>query len=540
MKIGELEAKLYRGVRLSLWAAAMIAASGMTLATAQVQYFINVQPIDVCSSDGTGCAPIAGPGAQIGFVDPNTGQDITRAIFNQFGIDVSFLPVAQYNAPDSSLQNLQVIPGATPGQLTSPTFQNLSNQLAISQGLPPNPNTFNVPLGSDPHAINMLFVSGLQPAQGVTGVLYGFSWIGNNGVSIGANTFGAVTPRGTLLPRPDTLAHELGHDLGLDHPTDNPGQPANNLMSMGSIPRTEPLAGNGLPSVSLITSQQADQLNSAQIAQIINPNGAVDANGNPILNPFLNPIPLVNTTASDPILAGFNFNVSFDKAGRPNESLRQLTLRLPFGFFFNSPVTITSNSDPDVVVTPTFGNSQNGNCTARSEGPSNCIVFTFSAGAHALENGDKFSYNVGICRQTEDGCVAASDNDLEAAAAVGNLAIYNYLFSDGYGTTSDLVPMDGTMLLAGSSQTPDLTIPTSLDLNLFTPFSTNLPCVMQPGATGCPSLILADADPAEEGGQFPVVPEPPGVLILLSGLAVWLAIDRSRRWLCTAMPLHRR
>ena len=61
----------------------------------------------------------------------------------------------------------------------------------------------------------MFFVSKLNPpASG--GTLYGISWIGNNGVAIGGNTFFAPTP---LQARPDTIAHELLHDLGLDHDT---------------------------------------------------------------------------------------------------------------------------------------------------------------------------------------------------------------------------------------------------------------------------------------------------------------------------------
>ena len=60
-------------------------------ATGSVCYYVAIQPIDVCTSTGTGCAPFntssktGNPGAAtsttpIGFVDTATGKDITRAI----------------------------------------------------------------------------------------------------------------------------------------------------------------------------------------------------------------------------------------------------------------------------------------------------------------------------------------------------------------------------------------------------------------------------------------------------------------------------
>jgi len=61
--------------------------------------------------------------------------------------------------------------------------------------------------------INLFFVSKLNPPA-AGGTLYGFAWICNNGVAIGSNTFFAPTP---LQARPDTIAHELLHNLCLDH-----------------------------------------------------------------------------------------------------------------------------------------------------------------------------------------------------------------------------------------------------------------------------------------------------------------------------------
>src|SRR3954470_10563392 len=61
------------------------------LSTGAVCYYVAIQPIDVCSSTGTGCAPFnttnrtgnptaATSTTPIGFVDSATGKDLTRAI----------------------------------------------------------------------------------------------------------------------------------------------------------------------------------------------------------------------------------------------------------------------------------------------------------------------------------------------------------------------------------------------------------------------------------------------------------------------------
>ena len=75
------------------------------------------------------------------------------------------------------------------------------------------PNTIDTYLSADPTTVNLAYINNLQPA-GAGGTLYGFSWICNNGVVIGGNTFFAPTP---LQARPDTIAHEMLHDLCLDH-----------------------------------------------------------------------------------------------------------------------------------------------------------------------------------------------------------------------------------------------------------------------------------------------------------------------------------
>jgi len=115
----------------------------------------------------------------------------------------------------------QVTISAQASTLTSAGFKTLSQQdtttpgapLAISKGGTPiaplgGANTFTPP---DPTVINLFFVNNLIPPPALGGTLYGLGWLCNNGVAISAAAFQPA--------RPDTIAHELLHNLCLDHTT---------------------------------------------------------------------------------------------------------------------------------------------------------------------------------------------------------------------------------------------------------------------------------------------------------------------------------
>jgi hypothetical protein len=466
--------------------------------------YITVQPIDVCTgAAGTtsGCAPINNSGqnyataaqGDVGFIDAATGINITDAIWAQAGISVTFEPAVQY-ANAGSFETIDVASCAANGtDCMSPEFQTLSQQPGLS-GNPPPAVSPTPPLSANPTTINMFFVNALQPPSNQPGTLYGLSWVGNNGVAISSNTllgFGA---------RVDTLAHEIGHDLDLDHTTFGAGA-ANNLMTAGNL-RTEPTGtANALAQLAAGT---ADQLLASQEAQVA-------------LSGFLAPIPNITTQVSDPS-GGGDFSASFQSGtGRTNESLSTLTLAAPSGTFLEAGTFQQLNNPgdtPGIIATPSFSNCTQGENVNACES----LMLTFSGTPFA--GGDNLDYTVGVCQEVGTGtpliCQLVPVSELAAALANGT---YTFQFSDGYQTTS-LLQQSGAVLTA-SSWDPDPTIPSDIyDPTLLLDASIGqLPCTPTDGL--CPTLSLADGSPLEEGGQ---VPEPPSasLLFVAAGLTIFV------------------
>jgi hypothetical protein len=122
-------------IGLSLLFGAVCLSSGTALAVPVTEY-ITVQPIDVC---GAVCAPVNNKGltsvGAVGFIDPS-GVNVTRAVWNQIGVDVTYMPTVRY--VNGSFLTLPVDPNSNP--LTSTAFKTLSQQDAISTGTVPNPS----------------------------------------------------------------------------------------------------------------------------------------------------------------------------------------------------------------------------------------------------------------------------------------------------------------------------------------------------------------------------------------------------------------
>ncbi len=494
--------------RSLLLLAALACLTPIAARAAPITEYVSVQPIDVCPGGAgttTGCAPInsngqnyaTAPQGAVGFIDPATKINITDAIWAQAGISVTFEPAVQY-PNGGGFEAIQIASCAANGSdCMSPEFQSLSQQPGIA-GNPPPVLSPIPPLSANPTTINMFFINQLVPPSNQPGTLYGLSWINNNGVAISSNTllgFGA---------RVDTLAHEIGHDLDLDHATFGAGA-ANNLMTAGNL-RTEPFGtANALAQLAAGT---ADQVLATQQAQTL-------------LSGFLSPIPDVVTGVTDPPGAG-DFSVSFhSNTGRANKSLSALTLAVPAGSFLEAGTfqQLSNPGDtPGLIATPSFAD-----CTA-GENVNACRSLTLAFSGTPFGGGDNLDYTVGVCQQIAPGppllCQTVPLADLVGALENGT---YTYQFSDGYQTTSVLQQSDGGLI--ADSWDPDPTIASDIydPALLLAANMGQLPCTPTDGA--CPTLTLADGSPLTEGGQ---VPEPPSAPLLLMGVVLAIFIHRSR------------
>jgi hypothetical protein len=352
------------------------------------------------------------------------------------------------------------------------------------------------PLSQDPTTVNLFFVKALNPAT--KGDLYGFGWLNDNGNAIAENTLLGASGS------PDTIAHEIGHNLDLLHGSlgagpDSSGRCSdascsNNLMTRGDL-RNVPAHTQTAQS---ILQNGMDQLNGIKKAQVLQ-------------SGFLNPIPRVTATVSAPPAGGVSvLHVSFDQAGRPNEFLSKLTLTAPQGTLFQDGTFSTSLMA--VTGTVLAGGTQ--------------LQLVFSP--HSFTLGSSIDYTVGVCQTGDfEGCMGGQPDLL----LEGGTYTFDFETDSQTGipveqieTTSDLLNVGGGIAdLFSDSQEPDLTFAAMiLNPDTFVGFG-RFPCT--PDANGnCPTPVLEDADPTEEYGQQ--VPEPPSILILLGALAGLVLVYR--------------
>ena len=197
--------------------------------------FIAVKPIQICDDAGANCA-------NAGFFEAETDK-----IWAQAGIDVRFLPTTKINETDW----LNVDYG-------NPLPQEPIDMMEYARV---NINDSNVTL-----AINMFFVDSMPGLYGLgcgAPVYAGFCGAGRVGVFI---TDDVYTFNGGI-GRLDTIAHELGHVLGLTHDDWGAGV-ANNLMTAGirTVPSTiDDISPDGAKLSQLTAAQITEVYNSAFI-----------------------------------------------------------------------------------------------------------------------------------------------------------------------------------------------------------------------------------------------------------------------------------
>lgn len=511
-------------------------AGGGAHATVPVTKYVVINPIDVCGTTGassaTGCAPFntqsvspdpskATSTTPIGFVDAATNVNITRAIWLQSGIDVTFLPIAQYN--NTSFQAIGDITTCTPTtcpttcttlpctSLTSALFRQLSSGTAPkATGCKSN---CTVPLASSKvNAINMFFVNSLTMSTG--GVFNGFAWFNNNGVAIASDvfSFSSFTPS-----RFDTLAHEIGHNLNLDHTTFGAGTSCSaispggcNVMDAGGF-RVVPIT-SGCSSSSTTDGALFDLdiglcgagVPAAPLAdQLILGNTNVQQ-GQAFLSGFMNPIPNVNATAGGGDVA---FTVTYPRlkeaGGREGQYIFALVLALPSGFKFGSNTFTQTGGTPQVFSTELLNGNNgqgNSNCLKPLTGaPSiECLEIDFVPGTFTANT--SVSFTTDIVFKSTGASATAAELACTPPAPLGCLDL-TYAFSDLLATSSAFVidVRTGNTTTA-NSQLPDAGVPSTIVdptnfpsvANLNPPLTvagfTSTPCTLAGTSTSCRQL----------------------------------------------------
>lgn len=170
-----------------------------------------IQPIQVCDNQGNACARV------------NFFEDITAQILAQAQIKISFLPLNQLN----STRFLSI---DDQGSGSTSEFYELSRTGGAGAfGRHPSSTNSTGP-------VNLWFVDEIKSGSGVQ---FGMAWVGGNGVIIS----GAVFDYNHGAGRMDTIAHEIGHNLGLRHSTLGAGA-ADNLLTDGNSRQTPRLVAD--------------------------------------------------------------------------------------------------------------------------------------------------------------------------------------------------------------------------------------------------------------------------------------------------------
>lgn len=198
----------------------LVAFAGLSGPAISAPMFITIQPIQVCDDLGNNCAQIPGPST-------SDFADATDLIFAQPGLDVTVnvLDAYTFNSSEYLITSSTEL-GDLLDQFATDTMRHQNSQV-----------------------LNLWFVEDLH--DDFAGTTFGLAFINGNGVIINDAIFGTN--------RLDTIAHEIGHNLGLSHASASGDN--NNLMREGSF-RNVP---GSLGAITTDGVTGLDVLNAAQI-----------------------------------------------------------------------------------------------------------------------------------------------------------------------------------------------------------------------------------------------------------------------------------
>jgi len=208
-------------LRANTAAAALLMLAGSVYAGT-----ITIQPIQIRDDSGSNPA--------------NSAREVFEAagdkIWAQAGIDLNFLSWTVYD--ESDFLNLSVLTG-----------MEFSTLIA-------NPGTYGG--SSDSLVLNMWFVDVLDNDSGFYGVT---EFLGGRNIAI---AWDAVAAFNSGLGRLDTIAHEIGHSLGLDHRADNA---SDYLMTSGAYRSAPGTLGDITPDGLALDLLSSTEIATAQRSQ---------------------------------------------------------------------------------------------------------------------------------------------------------------------------------------------------------------------------------------------------------------------------------
>jgi hypothetical protein len=177
----------------------------------------SVQFITVCDDFGNGCAPVPLPADPTNPARSLENQlDVMNRVYEQEGI--RFVPVMSGTTIDIKHLNSTVL--QTPDLRVDAQFNSVVSADGFAQ-LTRGPQLQSIGVSPSSTTLNVFYVNDLRPLDVngnpvPNGNLRGVGWLNGNGVVIDKDA------------RLDTLAHEIGHNLGLVHAPD-----PTNIMASG-------------------------------------------------------------------------------------------------------------------------------------------------------------------------------------------------------------------------------------------------------------------------------------------------------------------
>jgi hypothetical protein len=403
---------------------------------ATIDKYFTINPIRVCNDAGASCTTATTYAAE------------TTKIYAQANVASVFLPTTTVNS--TALLSIPSVSSTSAGPGISP----------------------------DASTLNVWFVQNMPTSSGT---LYGEAWLGANGVAINTT---AVNSFNGGIGRLDTVAHELGHNLGLGHNNFGAGG-ANNVMSAGSVRSIPGGIGDIAP-----TGAALDQLTADQITQLRS-------------SPFVKDVPKVQVdiSGSTPFNTNDFFRVTFN-TGPSNVFLNSLSINLaPVNAFFDPTDNPPGLDGSPFALSGLTGLSAGDISVSGATDGSQLLTLNFGAGTFGI--GDAFSFGIDVDLLSCVDCFGATPAELAGS-------LFSFNFSDGFGSMS---AMSGTSFIADSTDVVDLFTGITFDTRLL---------ATPPGFTAPPQVII----PPETPVGF-TVSEPGTHLLIACALLALVALGGS-------------